>query len=244
MTERRRSMRARSHAQVRRVHRRRSHQLCRRARRDLRVSRRERRRQVDRHPHDVRAAEADVGNRGRRRRRREPRSRGSEAAHRLHVAEVLAVRGAHGRAEHPVLRRAVRPQRRSDRRAHEVCRRDGGPGRPREDARRKISPADGASGSRWAARFCTSRASSFSTSPRAASIRCRAASSGGSSKRCRASGVTILVTTHYLDEAEHCHRIAIINAGKLAAMGTSRAAEGDLRRSGRYSRFTRAGRST
>jgi ABC-2 type transport system ATP-binding protein len=36
------------------------------------------------------------------------------------------------------------------------------------------------------------------------------------------NGVTILVTTHYLDEAEHCHRIAIVNAGKLAAMGTSR----------------------
>src|ERR1700730_18037929 len=36
------------------------------------------------------------------------------------------------------------------------------------------------------------------------------------------SGVTVLVTTHYLDEAEHCHRIAIIHAGKLAAMGTSR----------------------
>jgi ABC-2 type transport system ATP-binding protein len=35
-------------------------------------------------------------------------------------------------------------------------------------------------------------------------------------------GVTILVTTHYLDEAEHCHRIAIVNAGKLAAIGTSR----------------------
>jgi ABC-2 type transport system ATP-binding protein len=35
-------------------------------------------------------------------------------------------------------------------------------------------------------------------------------------------GVTILVTTHYLDEAEHCHRIAIISAGRLAAMGTSR----------------------
>ena len=30
------------------------------------------------------------------------------------------------------------------------------------------------------------------------------------------------MTTHYLDEAEHCHRIAIINAGKLAAIGTSR----------------------
>ena len=35
-------------------------------------------------------------------------------------------------------------------------------------------------------------------------------------------GVTTLVTTHYLDEAEHCHRIAIVNAGTLAAMGRSR----------------------
>jgi ABC-2 type transport system ATP-binding protein len=34
------------------------------------------------------------------------------------------------------------------------------------------------------------------------------------------SGVTVLVTTHYLDEAEHCHRIAIIHAGRLAALGS------------------------
>jgi len=34
-------------------------------------------------------------------------------------------------------------------------------------------------------------------------------------------GVTVLVTTHYLDEAEHCHRIAIIQAGQLAAIGTA-----------------------
>jgi len=33
-------------------------------------------------------------------------------------------------------------------------------------------------------------------------------------------GVTVLVTTHYLDEAEHCHRVAIIQAGRLAALGT------------------------
>jgi ABC-2 type transport system ATP-binding protein len=35
-------------------------------------------------------------------------------------------------------------------------------------------------------------------------------------------GVTILVTTHYLDEAEHCHRIAIIDAGRMAALGSTR----------------------
>jgi ABC-2 type transport system ATP-binding protein len=33
-------------------------------------------------------------------------------------------------------------------------------------------------------------------------------------------GVTVLVTTHYLDEAEHCGRIAMIQAGSLAALGT------------------------
>ena len=36
-----------------------------------------------------------------------------------------------------------------------------------------------------------------------------------------AAGVTVLVTTHYLDEAEHCHRLAIISAGRLAAIGTT-----------------------
>ncbi|MEQ1871599.1 MAG: ABC transporter ATP-binding protein [Vicinamibacterales bacterium] len=34
-------------------------------------------------------------------------------------------------------------------------------------------------------------------------------------------GVTVLVTTHYLDEAEHCHRLAIIHAGRLAALGST-----------------------
>jgi ABC-2 type transport system ATP-binding protein len=33
-------------------------------------------------------------------------------------------------------------------------------------------------------------------------------------------GVTVLVTTHYLDEAEHCHRIALMHAGRLASLGS------------------------
>jgi ABC-2 type transport system ATP-binding protein len=35
-------------------------------------------------------------------------------------------------------------------------------------------------------------------------------------------GTTVLVTTHYLDEAERCDRVAIIHAGELAALGTTR----------------------
>ena len=35
-----------------------------------------------------------------------------------------------------------------------------------------------------------------------------------------AGGTTVLVTTHYLDEAERCDRVAIMHAGRLAALGT------------------------
>jgi len=33
-------------------------------------------------------------------------------------------------------------------------------------------------------------------------------------------GVTVFVTTHYLDEAEHCDRLALLHAGRLVALGT------------------------
>jgi ABC-2 type transport system ATP-binding protein len=38
--------------------------------------------------------------------------------------------------------------------------------------------------------------------------------------RLAGDGVTILVSTHYMDEAEYCNRIALINAGRLVAMGS------------------------
>jgi ABC-2 type transport system ATP-binding protein len=33
-------------------------------------------------------------------------------------------------------------------------------------------------------------------------------------------GTTVFVTTHYMDEAEYCHRLALINRGKIVALGT------------------------
>ncbi|HET7292265.1 MAG TPA: ABC transporter ATP-binding protein [Vicinamibacteria bacterium] len=40
--------------------------------------------------------------------------------------------------------------------------------------------------------------------------------------RMAAQGVTIIVTTHYLDEAERCDRIALMHLGRLVALGTVR----------------------
>jgi ABC-2 type transport system ATP-binding protein len=38
--------------------------------------------------------------------------------------------------------------------------------------------------------------------------------------RMSGEGVTVFVTTHYLEEAEHCHRLALIHAGRLSTLGT------------------------
>jgi ABC-2 type transport system ATP-binding protein len=35
-----------------------------------------------------------------------------------------------------------------------------------------------------------------------------------------ASGVTVLVTTHFMEEAEYCDRLAIMAAGEILAIGS------------------------
>ncbi|WP_299596168.1 ABC transporter ATP-binding protein [uncultured Microbulbifer sp.] len=42
------------------------------------------------------------------------------------------------------------------------------------------------------------------------------------------AGTTILVSTHYMDEAERCHRLAILDRGRLVADGSPAELTGDL----------------
>ena len=167
---------------------------------------------------------------------------GVKRAHRLHVAEVLALRGADGRSEHPVLRRHLRPLGRA------------------------IRAAGASSCSRWPA--CNGRENTL-TRELPGGWRQRLAlgcailhepkivfldePTGGVDPLSRRrfwdligdlsrQGVTVLVTTHYLDEAEHCHRIAIIQAGKLAALGTATELKQVFASTARSSRSTRRGR--
>jgi len=46
--------------------------------------------------------------------------------------------------------------------------------------------------------------------------------------RLSSSGITVLVSTHYMDEAERCHRLAYLSYGQLLASGTAEEVVGSL----------------
>ncbi len=58
---------------------------------------------------------------------------------------------------------------------------------------------------------------SFSTSPPSASTRSCAATSGGPSARLADAGTTLLVSSHVMDEAEHCDELLLMREGELLA---------------------------
>jgi ABC-2 type transport system ATP-binding protein len=47
--------------------------------------------------------------------------------------------------------------------------------------------------------------------------------------RLSGQGTTVFVSTHYMEEAEYCHRLALMNRGQLIALDTPRALRRDMR---------------
>ena len=129
-------------------------------------------------------------------------------------------RGADRRSEHPLLRRHLRSRARAARVPALLCARHGRPGRARQHPDANC-PAAGATTLALGCAILHEPSIVFLDEPTGGvdplSRRRFWDLIGELSRR----GVTVLVTTHYLDEAEHCHRIAIIQAGKLAAIGTA-----------------------
>ena len=166
-------------------------------------------------------------------------------ARRLHVAIILALYRAHGSPEPRPPRAAVpsagRPRRR--RRIDELVQ----PFRPRRLSsiswRRRCRSAS-ASACRSRSRSCTSRTSSSSTSRPPASIRWRAIAFWELLiDLSRNQGVTIFVSTHFMNEAARCDRISLMDAGRVLATDTPAASSGARRRDARGSlhRLSRGG---
>ena len=87
--------------------------------------------------------------------------------------------------------------------------------------RRRRSPAASSSACRSRSRSSTTPRWSSSTSRRRASTRPPARASGRSIRRMQGEGRTILMTTHYMEEAEAlCDRLAIMDHGKILDTGT------------------------
>ena len=149
-----------------------------------------------------------------------PRARSGAPAHRLHVAEIFALQRSQGDREPAPLRRPLQ-------RARQRTPATGSSGRSRwpTSKGRKISsparcPADGNSGWHWAARCLHRPPIIFLDEPTSGVDPISRRQFWDLIHQMAQEGVTVFVTTHYMEEAEYCNRLALIFRGKMVALGT------------------------
>ena len=129
--------------------------------------------------------------------------------HRLHGAEGQPLPGSVAARERRVLRRPLRPRRRRSRAALGRAARALRPRRRRKASSPRICPPASASAPASRSRRCTGRACSSSTSRPPASTCTAAASSGSVIQEEAARGVTVFVTTHFLEEVDYCDWVCV-----------------------------------
>ena len=141
-------------------------------------------------------------------------------AHRLCVAEVRAVRQPDRAREPGILRRRLRPARPGPAPARG---RDGGPVRPGPRAVSGLLPGGYKQRLAMAAGLLHEPEILFLDEPTSGIDPLARRAFWRAITALAQSGVTIVITTHFMEEAEYCDRIAIQDAGRMLALGTPRA---------------------
>jgi ABC-2 type transport system ATP-binding protein len=95
------------------------------------------------------------------------------------------------------------------------------PQQPRPPIGRRIIRADGSSEWRWRRACCTSPKLLLLDEPTAGVDPKARRDFWDELQRLSARGISVLVSTHYMDEAVRCHKLAYIAYGKLLAQGSA-----------------------
>ncbi len=188
-------------------------------RRGVRPARRQRRRQVHHLPHALRPAAGQRRAAQRRRRRSAHRGRRGTCPHRLHVAEVLAVRQSQRAAEPAFLRQRLRPGRQTPTPAHRWALDRIRVGRLSRYRQRDL-PLGYKQRLALACALMHEPDILFLDEPTSGVDPLARREFWARINALAERGVTVLVTTHFMEEAEYCDRMAIMAAGGILALGT------------------------